>query len=169
MVYIPTITRVHLKALENLPDVSTIDYVLSQSAITPTVEGIPIVKPPYGRITAIDMTNGEHVWMQVNGDTPDELKNHPLLEGLDIPPTGKDTHSTLLLTKTLLFQGEGEGGAPGLWVRDKTTGEVVVHIDLPGTVSGMPMTYMINGKQYIVMALSDQNSTAKLVALSLPD
>jgi glucose dehydrogenase len=169
MVYIPTITRVHVKALQNLPEVSTIEYVLSQNAITPTVEGIPIVKPPYGRITAIDMTNGEHVWMQVNGDTPEAIKNHPLLQGVDLPPTGKDTHSTLLLTKTLLFQGEGEGGAAGLWVRDKATGEVITHIDLPGTVSGMPMTYMLNGKQYIVAALSDQNSTAKLVALRLPD
>ncbi len=169
MVYIPTITRVHVKALQNIPSVSTIDYVLSQNAITPTVQGIPIVKPPYGRITAIDMTSGEHVWMQVNGDTPEAIKNHPLLEGVDLPPTGKDTHSTLLLTKTLLFQGEGEGGAPGLWVRDKQTGEVITHIDLPGTVSGMPMTYMLNGKQYIVAALSDQNSTAKLIALSLPE
>jgi quinoprotein glucose dehydrogenase len=74
-----------------------------------------------------------------------------------------------LLTKTLLFQGEGQGGGQGLWVRDKATGEAISHIDLPGTVSGMPMTFMLNGKQYIVAALSDSNSTAKLVALSLPD
>lgn len=169
LVYIPTITRVHVKALENMPDVSTIDYVLSTSAITPTVDGIPIVKPPYGRITAIDMTNGEHVWMQANGDTPDEIKNHPLLEGIELAPTGKDTHSTLLLTKTLLFQGEGQGGGPGLWVRDKNTGEAITKLDLPGTVSGMPMTYMLDGVQYIVAALSDSSSSAKIVALRLPD
>ena len=135
-------------------------YVYGGAGRLPTVDGIPLVKPPYGRITAIDMVTGDHVWMQVNGDTPEELKNHPLLEGIDLPPTGKATHSTLLLTKTLLFQGEGEGGSSGLWVRDKTTVEVITHIDLPGTVSG---------KQYIVAALSDQNSTAKLVALSFPD
>ena len=169
LVYIPTITRVHVKSLENLPDVSTIDYVLSNNAITPTVDGLPIVKPPYGRITAIDMVSGDHVWMQVNGDTPEEIKNHPLLEGVEIPPTGKDTHSTLLLTKTLLFQGEGQGGGPGLWVRDKATGEVITKIDVPGTVSGMPMTYMLDGTQYIVMALSDNDSTAKIVALRLPE
>jgi quinoprotein glucose dehydrogenase len=169
MIYIPTITRAHVKALQNLPDVSTIDYVLFEGVSTPTVDGIPIVKPPYGRITAIDLTNGEHVWMQPNGDTPDAIKNHPLLEGVDLPPTGKDTHSTLLLTKTLLFQGEGEGGAAGLWVRDKTTGEVITHLDLPGTVSGMPMTFMLDGVQYIVAGLSDANSTAKLVALRLPN
>ncbi len=169
MVYIPTITRVHVKALQNLPEISTIDYVMFEGVGTPTVDGIPLVKPPYGRITAIDMTNGEHVWMQPNGDTPDEIKNHPLLAGVDLPPTGKDTHSTLLLTKTLLFQGEGEGGAAGMWVRDKTTGEVITHIDLPGTVSGMPMTFMLDGVQYIVAGLSDASSTAKLVALRLPN
>ena len=169
LIYVPTITQVHVKALEHLPDVSSIDYVLSSSAITPTVEGIPIVKPPYGRITAIDMVSGEHVWMQVNGDTPDEIRNHPLLAGIDLPATGKATHSTLLLTKTLLFQGEGEGGASGLWVRDKASGEVITHLELPGTVSGMPMTFMVDGRQYIVAGLSDSGSTAKLVALRLPD
>ncbi|MDG2090300.1 MAG: PQQ-binding-like beta-propeller repeat protein [Gammaproteobacteria bacterium] len=169
MVYIPTITRVHVKALQNLPDVSTIDYVMYEGVGSPTVEGIPLIKPPYGRITAIDMVSGEHAWMQVNGDTPDEIKNHPLLEGVDIPPTGKDTHSTLLLTKTLLFQGEGQGGASGLWVRDKATGEVITHIELPGTVSGMPMTFMLDGTQYIVAGLSDSSTTAKLVALRLSD
>ncbi|PCJ41560.1 MAG: quinoprotein glucose dehydrogenase [SAR86 cluster bacterium] len=169
LIYIPTITQVHVKALQNLPDVSTIQYVYYEGVGSPTIDGIPLVKPPYGRITAIDMTSGDHVWMQANGDTPDEIKNHPLLEGIEIPATGKATHSTLLLTKTLLFQGEGQGGGSGLWVRDKATGEAIMHIELPGTVSGMPMTFMLDGIQYIVAGLSDSNSTAKLVALRLPD
>src|SRR5690606_28532900 len=104
--------------------------------------------------TAIDMTKGEHVWQVVNGDTPSAIKNHPLLRGLDIPRTGKPTRSVLVLTKTLLFAGEGLGGDPVLWALDKATGETVAKIDMPGVVTGVPITYMHEGKQYLVMAVS---------------
>ncbi len=168
LIYIPSRAAADVMALVNEPEKSNMNFI-GAAASVPSIDGLPLIKPPYGRVTAIDLVSGEHVWMKVNGDTPDEVKNHPLMEGVEIPATGKPTRSTLLLTKTLLFQGEGSRGAEGMWVRDKATGEVIAHLDLPGVVSGMPMSYMLDGKQYIVAALSVPNSTAKLIALRLPE
>ena len=100
---------------------------------------------------------------------PFAVPNHPLLEGVDLPPTGKPTRSPLLLTKTLLFQGEGPGGDPVLWVRDKTTGQALARIDLPGSVTGVPMTYMVEGRQYLAMAVSNFRDPARVVVLALAD
>ena len=72
-------------------------------------EGLPILKPPYGRMTAIDLNTGEQLWWIPNGDTPDQVKNHPALQGMEIPNTGQRAHATVLLTKTLLMYGEGRG------------------------------------------------------------
>ncbi len=168
IIYIPSRTAVNTLALVNDPNASTVKYIQGGRR-TPSVDGIPLVKPPYGRITAIDMGSAEHVWQVVNGDTPDYIKNHPLLEGVDIGRTGKPTRSGLVLTKTLLFAGEGNGGDPVLWALDKATGETVARIDMPGTVSGLPMTYMHEGKQYLVMAVSSRGQPARIVALALPD
>ncbi len=138
--------------------------------------GLPLVKPPWGRITAIDLNTGEHLWMRPNGDTPDCVKNHPALAGLDIPPTGKAERGGILVTKTLVFAGEGSGlfaapretGGPMFRAHDKLTGEVVSELALPANQSGLPMSYLVDGKQYIVVAVGARNHPAELVALSLP-
>lgn len=167
MIYVPSRTATSVLSLVNEPEASTVRYIQGGGR-TPSVDGIPLVKPPWGRITAIDLTSGDHVWQIVNGDTPDEIKHHPLLEGIDIPPTGKPTRSGLILTKSLLFFGEGPGGDPVLHAVDKATGATVAEIALPASATGIPMTYMHEGKQYLVMAVSDFRSPAKIIALTLP-
>lgn len=167
IIYISSRTATSVLTLVNEPDASSMRYIQGGGR-TPSVDGIPLVKPPYGSVTAIDLTSGEHVWKIVNGDTPASIKNHPLLEGIDIPATGKPTRSGMVLTKSLLFFGEGPGGAPLLHAVDKVTGETIAEIELPASATGMPMTYMVDGKQYIVMTVSDFQNGAKLVALALP-
>ena len=138
-------------------------------------QGIPIIKPPWGRITAIDLNTGDHVWMVANGETPDCVKNHPALEGVEIPDTGKPERSGIMVTRTLLFAGEGSGlryvswaGGPMFRAYDKETGEIISEFELPGNQTGHPMTYMIDGRQYIVVAVGARNQPAELVALALP-
>jgi quinoprotein glucose dehydrogenase len=139
-------------------------------------QGLPLVKPPWGRITAIDLNTGDHLWMVPNGDTPDCVKNHPALKGVAIPKTGVTERPGLLLTKTLLFAGEGAGirgstgpggGGPMFRAYDKKTGEPVWEFKLPGHQTGNPMTYLVDGKQFIVVAVGEQNQPAELVALAL--
>jgi len=166
-IYVSSRTATSVLSLVSEPDASSVRYIQGGDR-TPSVDGIPLVKPPYGRITAIDLTSGEHVWQVVNGDTPASIKNHPLLEGIEIPATGKPTRSSLILTKSLLFAGEGPGGDPVLHAIDKATGETVANIALPASVTGVPMTYMHNGKQFLVMTVSDFSSAAKIIALTLP-
>lgn len=74
------------------------------------IDGLPVLKPPYGRITAIDMNTGEHLWWIPNGDTPDQIADHPLLEGVHLPNTGQEAHAHPLVTESLLIYGEGRGG-----------------------------------------------------------
>jgi quinoprotein glucose dehydrogenase len=140
-----------------------------------TVFGLPLVKPPYGRITAINMNTGEHVWMQPVGDTPDAIKNHERLKGVTIPRTGRGGRLGIMVTKTLLFGGERGplvtvNGQQGSWFRsyDKATGEIVSETLLPANTTGVPMTYMVNKKQYIVVAVAAAGRPAELVALNLP-
>lgn len=166
-IYVSSRTATSVLSLVSEPDASSVRYIQGGDR-TPSIDGIPLVKPPYGRITAIDLTSGDHVWQVVNGDTPARIKNHPLLEGIDIPPTGKPTRSSLILTKSLLFAGEGPGGDPILHAIDKATGETVANIALPASVTGVPMTYMHEGKQFLVMTVSDFSSAAKIIALALP-
>jgi quinoprotein glucose dehydrogenase len=140
-----------------------------------TVFGLPLVKPPYGRITAINMNTGDHVWMKPIGNTPDAIKNHPMLKGVDIPKTGRGGRLGIMVTKTLLWAGERGpletvNSQTGSWFRsyDKATGEIVSEILLPANTTGVPMTYMLNNKQYIVVAVSAPARPAELVALALP-
>ena len=133
-------------------------------------QGLPLIKPPWGRITAIDLNTGEHLWMVPNGDTPEEVSNHPALKGIDIPKTGKPVRGGTLVTKSLLFVSVGWQlvGEPILQAFDKRTGERIAMIDLPAIVTGVPMTYMLDGKQYIVAAVGAVNHPGELVALTLP-
>jgi quinoprotein glucose dehydrogenase len=136
---------------------------------------LPLIKPPYGRVTAINMNTGEHVWMAAVGDTPDAIKNHPMLKGVTVPKTGRAGRTGFMVTKTLLFGGErgplvSVNGQQGSWLTayDKATGAVVSQTLLPANTTGVPMTYMANNKQYIVVAVAAAGRPAELVALALP-
>jgi quinoprotein glucose dehydrogenase len=141
-----------------------------------TVQGLPLVKPPYGQLSAIDLDKGEILWQVPNGDTPDEVRDNPVLKGMTIPRTGRPGQVGTLVTKTLLIAGEkgfgttpsGERGAM-LRAYDKLTGREVGAVYMPAPQSGGPMTYMLNGKQYIVVAISGQGFPGEFIAYRLPD
>ena len=130
-------------------------------------QGLPIHKPPYGRITAIDMNTGEHLWWIPNGNTPERIRNHPALQGVDLPNTGQTSKAITMVTKTLLVTAEGGGGEPRLHAVDKMTGERLATIDLPAAGQYGMMTYMHEGNQYIVVQTGGRTPAA-LVALRLP-
>ena len=136
-------------------------------------DGVPLFKPPYSRITAIDMHRGEHRWMVPTG-TGDRLRNLPALRGLALPALGGDTtQSGPLLTRTLLFYAlttGGTAGGPRLVGYDKATGRERGFVDLPGAAIGTPMTYAIEGRQFIALTvLADvRTDPPRLVALALP-
>ncbi|MXY50559.1 MAG: PQQ-binding-like beta-propeller repeat protein [Gemmatimonadetes bacterium] len=166
--FIPSNTSISKLALRAPdPEESDMDY-FSAGLRAPRVFGqIPLVRPPWGRITAVDMNTGDHVWMAPNGDTPQAIKDLPELAGVDLPRTGKATRIGSLVTSTLLFAGEGFGGDPYLHAYDKATGEVVASIELPAAQSGMPMTYMHNDVQYLIMTVGAGGHPAELIALKL--
>ncbi len=108
------------------------------------------------------------MWRVPNGDTPDNIKNHAALKGVTLPVTGKPTHANVLVTKTLLLYGEGRGGSPLLHALDKRTGKEIARVALPATTNTAFMTYMHNGRQYILAAVADAETPAEIVALALP-
>ena len=138
------------------------------------VSGLPLGKPPYGRITAYDMDKGEILWQVAHGETPDNIRNNPALKGLNIPRTGRSGQVGTLVTKTLVIAGEqGVVTTPfgrGAMMRayDKATGQEVGAVYLPAPESGSSMTYMAGGKQYIVIAVSGGNYSGELLAFRLP-
>jgi quinoprotein glucose dehydrogenase len=131
-------------------------------------QGLPLYKPPYGRITAIDLNTGEHLWWIPNGDTPERIKNHPMLQGVNLPRTGKGAHATTLVTRTLLIYGEGRGGDPLVHAVDKRTGDEIATVEVPAPTNSAPMTFMHAGKQYLVTAIGGGEHPGSLVALRLP-
>ncbi len=139
-------------------------------------QGLPLIKGPWGRITAIDMNTGDHAWMVHNGDAPDAVKNHPALKGIDLSKVGRPERTSILVTKTLLFTSDGAGlfnsgpGGGGRKFRalDKKTGETIFEMELPANETGSPMTYMMNDRQYIVVATGARGVPAELIALALP-
>ena len=140
-----------------------------------TVQGLPLLKPPYGRITAIDMDKGEFRWQIAHGETSDNIRNSPALKGLNIPRTGRPGLIGVLTTKSLVIAGEAgffttPSGVRGAMLRayDKMTGKEVGAVYLPAPQSGSPMTYMLDGKQYIVLAVSGANYSGELLAFTLP-
>ena len=131
-------------------------------------QGLPLWKPPYSRMTAVDMNRGEHAWMTPLGDG-DRIRNLPMLRDLDLPPLGGDGRGGPVLTKTLLVNAltaGGTDGGPRLVAYDKATGEIVGSVDLPGGALGTPMTYMLDGRQYIALTVGGR--VPELVAFTLP-
>ena len=188
MLYVSSLTAANSTAVTNDPKRSTMDFIGGGESGGPRPpgprmpgdglgpQGLPLLKPPYGRIVAIDLNTGEHAWTIANSDTPDAIKNHPALRGLTLPRTGNPEHAGLLVTKTLLFAGEGAalfgtaarfgGGGPMFRAHDKKTGAILFAFKLPGNQSGMPMTYVVGGRQYIVVAIGAVGQPAELVALT---
>lgn len=138
------------------------------------VDRLPLLKPPYGRLTAIDLRLGEIAWQVPHGQTPDRIANHPALAGLDIPRTGQGASVGTLVTKTLVVAGEAEltsdeNGTRRAMLRayDKSSGVEVGAVELPAPQTGSPMTYMIDEEQYIVIAVSGSGVSGRLVAFKL--
>ncbi len=146
---------------------TVVDFVQGPGGF-PSLEGLPIFRPPYGTITAIDMHTGEHLWQIPNGETPDFIREHPLLEGIDVGNTGSQSHATKLVTGSLLMYAEGRGGSSRFYAVDKATGAQVGAIDLPAPSSTAPMTYLHEGVQYIVVPVAGDGIPGSLVALRLP-
>ncbi|HIF73703.1 MAG TPA: pyrroloquinoline quinone-dependent dehydrogenase [Porticoccaceae bacterium] len=170
ILYVPSRTQLQVLSLSKNPE-SDIDLSQGFGVRGPRIQGLEIIKPPYGRITAIDMNSGDHLWMIANADTPDRLTNHPLLEGVDLPRTGIPTRSGILVTGSLLLQAEGTGAAgasPIFRAIDKQTGEIVGTLDLPLNQTGLPFTYEHDGKQYISMFVGGGGTPAELVSYALP-
>jgi quinoprotein glucose dehydrogenase len=139
------------------------------------VQGLPLIKPPYDRITAYDMTTGDLIWQKAHSSTPDEIASNPALKGLNLPRLGQPgrTFIGVLATRTLLIAGEGgvhtnDAGERVALLRayDKATGADVGAVNMPARQTGSPMSYMVNGRQYIVVAVSGANG-GELVAYAL--
>jgi quinoprotein glucose dehydrogenase len=142
-----------------------------------TVQGLPLLKPPYGSITATDLDKGEIVWQVAHGETPDAIRNHDALKGLNIPRTGRPNGRIgTLVTKTLVIAGEpgfvtlpnGQRGAM-LRAYDKATGTEVGAVPMPAPQTGSPMTYVLNGRQYLVVAISGAGYSGELLAFRAPE
>jgi quinoprotein glucose dehydrogenase len=140
-----------------------------------TIQGLPLVKPPYGSISAIDLNKGDIIWQVAHGETPDNVRNHPALKGVPIPRTGRQGSIGTLVTKTLVVAGEGgffttPSGQRGAMLRayDKATGKDAGAVYMPAPQTGGPMTYSLNGRQYIVVAIGGQGYEAEFVAFRLP-
>jgi quinoprotein glucose dehydrogenase len=182
ILFIPSLTLPIVAALApGDPGDTNPDYIRVGNIYPPGPRGLPLVKPPWGRITAIDLNTGDHLWMRPLGGAPREVREHPDLQGLglDFSTMGQNGRPGGLVTKTLLFMGEGGGvrggvaslfgaGGPTFRAYDKLTGEVVAEIVLPVNPTGSPMSYMLDGKQYICVAAARLDSPAELIALALP-
>ena len=142
-----------------------------------SVQGLPLLKPPYGHISAINMDKGEIVWQVPNGETPDFVRNNPALKGLNISNTGQPGYDTgTLVTKTLVIQGDtmlttSPSHPRGAMLRayDKATGRELGAVWMPAPQTGSPMTYSVNGKQYLVVAISGATYSGEYLAFALPE
>ncbi len=178
--YIFSSTEFNRRSLINDPARSNMNYIDGgrgggEAAPPLNAFGLPLIKPPYGRVTAINMNTGDHVWMAAIGGTPENIKNHKMLQGVTIPRTGRPGRTGIMVTKTLLWAGERGpldtlDGQTVSWFRsyDKATGEIVSEMPIPANVTNVPMTYMADGKQYIVIAVAAVGKPAELLALALP-
>ena len=170
ILYVSSATQPIIPRLVEPGPESTLRYSRGPMRAPPGPDGLPLFKGPYGRITAIDLNEGEIVWQESNGLGPARVQNHPRLQGLDLPPLGGG-RDLLLVTETLLFSGQQRPDADGsylLTARDKATGEVLAEVPLPGRAIGAPMSYMVGGTQYIAVTVQGvQGSPPQLVALAV--
>ena len=185
--YVPSITAPFVAdIIAGDPARTDLRYTLGSRRWIGGPRGLPLFKPPYGRVTAIDLNRGEHRWMVPNGDGP---RDHPAIKHLNLGPLGNPGRAAPVLTRTLLFIGEGSPvmagggsrlppdmprsisagyGGNGFKALDKKTGATLWRMELPAGTTGAPITYMFQGKQFIVVAIGDEGRPAEWVALSLP-
>lgn len=166
ILYVPSVTQPYVSSLQPGGTRSEMQYIAGGGLGGPTVMGLPLIKGPYGRITAINLNTGEHMWMVPNGKPADNLVNNPALKaaGIDASNWGGGQRSPILITKTLLFEGSNN-----LRVLDKKTGQQVHAIELGAALTGGTMTYSLNGRQFIIAVVGgSQGGGAELVALALP-
>lgn len=175
MLYVPSMTNPFVADLRpGNPDLTDLRYQARSRELIHGPQGLPLFKPPYGRITALDLNDGSLSWMVANGDGP---RDHPALRHLNLPPLGHSVRASVLATKALLFTSEGDqinvrtppsGGGNKIRALDKTTGEELWVMELDAGTTGAMMTYMHEGKQYIVMPIGGKDHPAEYIALSLP-
>jgi quinoprotein glucose dehydrogenase len=174
LLYVSSTSTITYMGLVSEPERSNLPFILAGSRITGPF-GLPLAKPPWGTIVALDLNTGRRAWTIANGDTPAYVRNHEKLRGVPLPRTGHDDRAGLLVTKTLLFAGEGAGmfvateGGTKFRAHDKATGAALWETDLGLRQSGIPMTYAIGGRQYIVVAAGAPGKAGELVALTLGD
>ncbi len=179
--YIYTKTQIGALGLVNDPDRSDMDFIrgrpegVSGRDASTNIQGFPMIKPPWGRITGINMNTGDIAWQIPHGEAPDNIRNHELLGGMDIGRTGWPGRVGVLVTKTVVVAGESgryttENGEPGAMLRayDKATGAEVGAVYMTAPQSGSPMTYQVNDQQYIVVATSGGGESGALLAYRLP-
>lgn len=186
ILYIPSITSAFIADLvPGDPSETDLRYMKGGRSWIAGPQGLPLFKPPYGRITAIDMNTGEHKWMVPNGVGP---VDNPAIAHLNIEKLGVPGRPSPLLTKTLLFLGEGQtnqrpggripadmpietatnSGGPMFRAYNKATGAVEWEIELDAGTTGAPISYLHNGKQFIVVAIGDRLHSPELLAFALP-
>ncbi len=175
MLYVPSMTNPFVANLiPGDPKETNLRYRASTRELIQGPRGLPLVKPPYGRITALDLNRGELKWTIANGDGP---RFHPELKALNLPPLGQSVRAAPLATRTLLFVTEGDqinvrtppnGGGKKIRAYDKATGQVLWETALEAGSTGTLMTYLHKGKQYIVVAIGGVQHPAEFVAFSLP-
>src|SRR5215470_4850246 len=171
--FVPSVTAPNVVVLSPPPAGSIKDRYVGRLQGLHGPQGLPLFKPPFGRLTAIDLTSGDHLWMVPLGEGP---RHHPLLEPLQLGRLGWDRRGFPLATRTLLFVAQmGPGGGtlpvsenPGLEVFDKASGELIAKVELPENATGALMTYFADGKQYVVVPIGGRGRRAELVALTLP-
>ncbi len=181
MFYAYTKTELGSLGLINDSERSDMDFIrgrpegVTTRETSTNIRGLPIIKPPWGRITAVDLTRGEIAWQVPHGEAPDNIRNHRLLEGVELPRTGWPGRIGLVVTKTLVIAGDSalhttESGEVGAMLRayDKATGEEVGSVYMGAPQSGSPMTYMVDGTQYVVVAGSGGGRTGRLTAFRVP-
>ena len=177
--YVSSISSVSPIGLRQDPGISDMRYIGAYGEGFPNGSlggpaGLPLIRPPWGRITAIDLDSGDHLWAVPNTDTPQWALDNPALKGVALPRTGSFDQVGLLVTRTLLIAGEGSGlwraggGGNKLFAYDKATGAILHELTLPANQSGIPMTYSVAGRQYIVIAVGAKGAPGELVALTLP-
>jgi quinoprotein glucose dehydrogenase len=173
VMYVSSTSNISVMGLGKDASRSNLDYILSASSRLAGPFGLPLSRPPWGTIVAIDLNTGKKLWTIANGDTPEKVRNHEKLRGISIPRTGHDDRAGLLVTKSLLFAGEGAGmfvateGGTKFRAHDKSSGEIIWEMDLGLRQTGIPMTYAAGGRQYILVPAGAPGSAGEIVALAL--
>ena len=169
IIYIPSSDSISVPVVvETNPDESTLRYRRISYGGTRGPQGLPLLKPPYATITAIDMNRGEIIWQVPNGDHAPNIENNPAVEGLELPPLGGGGRNPILATPSMLVHAQNYQDGPLLVTRDKATGEELGAIIMPARAIAAPMTYQHDNKQYIVVAVLTEPSP-RLFAWALPD